>query len=281
MNANVAILGCGRSGTSIFGELFEAFPGYRYWSEPHLAEVRRVRPPLGHDQRTRLRPPDLMPGTHPGRGAATLPGMAFSGWPGAAIDFYDGLEMDNSKDYWQANLHVYQQSVIAPFHLLLEELHDEFGAGKLFRPNRDVRFSADKSPYKTQAGAMLDSGGYVQLSATGLGVGAGYYMIEPPKVAALREAIADDRTGSRLVEIVDDLRAVGAEVTGRDAVKTAPRGYSTDHPRIDLLRLKGLIAWWQYDPGAWLATAEAKDRIVDALRASSPLMEWLDTEVGR
>jgi len=206
--------------------------------------------------------------------------MRFTGFPVEGIEFYEGLEVDNSKSYWEANKRVYDDAVVAPLRALTDDLAAEFGAAKLFRPYRDVRFSADKSPYKTQAGAMLEGGGYVQLSAAGLGVGAGYYMIEPRQIAALREAIADDVTGPEIAAIVEALRDGGAEIRARDAVKSAPRGYPKDHPRIELLRLKGLIAWWQFEPAAWMGTPAAEDRIVDALRSARPLMTWLDTHVG-
>src|ERR1051325_11884594 len=75
--------------------------------------------------------------------------MAFRGWPAEALEFYEGLEADNSKTYWTAHKTVYDEKVHAPMLALLAELEPEFGAGKIFRPYRDVRFSADKSPYKT------------------------------------------------------------------------------------------------------------------------------------
>ena len=75
-------------------------------------------------------------------------GMAFRGWPIEAVEFYEGLEADNSKVYWQEHKAVYERQVKAPMEELLAELADEFGEGKLFRPYRDVRFSADKTPFR-------------------------------------------------------------------------------------------------------------------------------------
>ncbi len=69
--------------------------------------------------------------------------MAFTGWPVEAVEFYEGLTADNSKTYWQGNKAVYDDCVRAPMQQLLAELADEFGPAKLFRPYRDVRFSAD------------------------------------------------------------------------------------------------------------------------------------------
>src|SRR5436190_1705598 len=67
------------------------------------------------------------------------------------------------------------------------------------------------------------------------------------------------------------------EVHGRDVLKTVPRGYPADHPRGELLRYKGIVAWKEWPPEPWLETAEAKDRIAGFLRAARPLSEWLDT----
>ena len=97
--------------------------------------------------------------------------------PAEAVEFYEGLVADNSKTYWQDHKPVYDTCVRAPMEALLAELAAEFGQGRLFRPHRDVRFSADKSPYKTHIGAMIGDLAYVQVSADGLGVGRGMYMM--------------------------------------------------------------------------------------------------------
>jgi uncharacterized protein (DUF2461 family) len=75
-------------------------------------------------------------------------------------------------------------------------------------------------------------------------------------------------------------RAAGIEVTGHDVLKTAPKGYPKDHPRIELLRYKGIITWKEWPAGAWLGTRKAKDRVVEFLRLSKPLNQWLRANVG-
>ena len=104
--------------------------------------------------------------------------MAFSGWPVAAVEFYEGLQADNSTVYWQDHRAVYKRDVRGPMEQLLAELADEFGAGKLFRPYRDVRFSADKTPYKTNCAATLGAG-YISLSPDGLSTGAARHRQRP------------------------------------------------------------------------------------------------------
>jgi uncharacterized protein (TIGR02453 family) len=206
--------------------------------------------------------------------------MGFSGWPEDALDFYEGLEADNSKAYWQQHKSVYEECVLGPMQALLGELEKGFGEGKIFRPYRDIRFSADKSPYKTAMGATLAKGGYVQISSQGLGAGSGYYVMASDQLDRYRKAVDNNSTGAKLEKIVADARKAKLEITGHDTLKSAPRGYEKDHPRIELLRCKGLIAWKQWPAAAWLGTAKAKDRLVEFFGAAKPLTKWLDANVG-
>ena len=102
---------------------------------------------------------------------------AFQGFPSAALDFYDDLEMDNTKSFWEAHKAVYAEAVKAPMVALTEALAPEFGTAKIFRPYRDVRFAKDKTPYKTHQGAYVAvapaTGWYVEVSAPGVRVGDG------------------------------------------------------------------------------------------------------------
>ncbi|GAA1136350.1 uncharacterized protein (TIGR02453 family) [Kitasatospora gansuensis] len=206
--------------------------------------------------------------------------MTFEGWPAEALEFYEQLETDNSRVFWQAHKQRYEQDVRAPMEALLTALEPEFGPGKIFRPNRDVRFSADKSPYKTHVGGYLEGGGYIQLSADGLACGNGMYQLATDQLARYRAAVAEDLSGAELERVIAAVEAAGPRVHGRDALKTAPRGFAKDHPRIELLRNKGLVAWQEWEPAAWLGTAKALDRVVGFLRASQPLRAWLDQHVG-
>ena len=206
--------------------------------------------------------------------------MAFKGWPAEAIEFYEGLEADNTRAYWQDHKQDYEELVKRPMLELLAELEGQYGAGKIFRPFRDVRFSRDKTPYKTAIGATLERGGYVQFSAQGLAAGTGYYVMMSDQLERYRQAVDDDKSGLKLVNLVTTLHKAKIDVTAREALKTAPKGYPKDHPRIDLLRNKGLIAWKQWPVAAWMGTAKAKQRVVDFLEAARPLIAWLDTNVG-
>ncbi|EHB57928.1 Conserved hypothetical protein CHP02453 [Mycolicibacterium rhodesiae JS60] len=205
--------------------------------------------------------------------------MAFHGWPIEAVEFYEGLEADNSKVYWTEHRAVYDRQVKAPMEELLAELADEFGAGTLFRPYRDVRFSADKAPYKTNCAARIGSG-YVSFSADGLSVGSGLYMPDAAALARYREAVDDKKAGAELAGIVATLHDGGYDTMAHEVLKTAPKGYPKDHPRIELLRHKGIAMMKIFPVGAWLGTRAAKDRVVTTLRAGAPLRDWLARNVG-
>jgi uncharacterized protein (TIGR02453 family) len=187
--------------------------------------------------------------------------------------------MDNTKSHWTAHKEFYLVDVLGPMQALLAELAPEFGEGRIFRPYRDTRFGSDKSPYKTNVAAHNDVG-YISLSSDALGVGSGLYMPSPGQLTRFRSAVADERTGTQLLGIVKELRGRRIQVSARETLKSAPRGYAIDHPRIELLRYKGLTAWKEWPVGPWLATAASKRRIVDVLRATAPLREWLDRTVG-
>jgi uncharacterized protein (TIGR02453 family) len=207
--------------------------------------------------------------------------MTFKGWPVEAVEFYEGLQADNTKTYWEQHKSVYEQSVKRPMEELLAEIADDFGTGRMFRPYRDVRFSKDKTPYKTAIYATLESGGYVGFRAEGLTVGRGYYRMAPDQIERYRVAVADDKTGPDLVATLAKLAKSQVTVEGSESLRSAPRGYPKDHPRIDLLRHRGLFAWRSWPVGAWLGTAAAKKRVVDMLHAAQPLQTWLDDRVGR
>jgi len=207
--------------------------------------------------------------------------MAFSGWPEEALDFYDGLTADNSKSYWTEHRTTYDQKILGPMTELTEELAAEFGEPKIFRPYRDVRFSADKTPYKTHIGATLGHAGYIQLSAEGLGAGAGMWEMNPEQLARYREAVADDGPGVELEQVIAMIEKADITVHGHGALKSAPRGYPVDHPRVALLRYKGVTAWRQWPVEPWLETAEAREHIVTFLRTTQPLCSWLTAHVNR
>jgi uncharacterized protein (TIGR02453 family) len=205
--------------------------------------------------------------------------MTFRGWPVEALEFFEGLAAENTKVYWQEHKAVYDTRVRAPMEELLAELAPEFGDGRIFRPYRDIRFSADKSPYKTAIGAMAGDG-YVQLTADGLAAGSGMWEMAPDQLERYRSAVDEGRSGGKLARLVAQARSDGLDVMGHEVLKTTPKGYPKDHPRIELLRFKGLVAWREWPAGPWLGTRKAKDRVVEFLRLAEPLNAWLGKHVG-
>ncbi|MBB5912713.1 uncharacterized protein (TIGR02453 family) [Nocardia transvalensis] len=207
----------------------------------------------------------------------------FAGFPIAGLDFYEDLEADNSKAFWTANKHVYEQSVKQPMTALIAELEGDFGAAKIFRPYRDVRFSKDKKPYKDHQGAIVHvapgTGWYVQIGAPGLFVAGGIYASSPGQLARLRATIDDEVRGAELERILAKLTKSGYP-TGGDKLKTQPKGYSADHPRIDLLRHKSLLVSKQFGCPDWLESPRAAKEIRKSWEAMRPLIEWLGAVVG-
>ena len=205
--------------------------------------------------------------------------MTFRGWPVEALEFYEGLEADNTKSYWLANKATYDEKVLGPMQELVAELGPSWGEAKIFRPYRDIRFSADKTPYKTSIAAVIGDA-YVQLTAHGLGAGSGIWEMAPDQLERYRAAVDEDRSGKALAGIVAKAKTAGVDIMGHGELKTAPKGYPKDHPRVDLLRYKGIITWKEWPAGAWLGTKKAKDRIVEFMKASKPLNAWLTKQVG-
>jgi uncharacterized protein (TIGR02453 family) len=207
----------------------------------------------------------------------------FHGWSDAAFAFYRDLQVDNSREFFTSHRAIYDDEVKGPFDGLSELVADEFGPLKIFRPNRDTRFSTDKSPYKTRCYAVTEGEGgegyYVELNADGMVAGSGYWMMAKDQLEQYRAAVDDDATGAKLDQIVAALRRKRIDIEGH-GLKTAPRGYPRDHPRVELLRLKSLAALKRFDPAAWMGTKSAAKRITDVWRAAGPMNAWLAAHVG-
>ncbi len=201
----------------------------------------------------------------------------FEGFSVAALDFYDDLEMDNTKTFWEVHRLTYDSEVAAPMKALMAEL-TEFGEAKVFRPYRDVRFAKDKTPCKTAQGAFVaagpSTGWYVQIGAPGVRVGAGFYEASTARLASIREAIVHDRHGAELERILGSLQVDGWELGG-DKLKTSPRGYDGDHPRIELLRHKSMTLGKNYGFEPFIHTPELLDRVRADWREARPLIDWV------
>ena len=209
--------------------------------------------------------------------------MGFTGFPPEAIEFYEQLSADNSKTFWQVNKSRFTELVKTPMTDLTEEL-TEYGPFHMFRPHNDLRFSKNKPPYKTHQGAYGELEGgcgyYVQFSADGVMCGAGYYAMAKDQLQRFRDAVVADAAGAELAALVDAAAKQKLTATAISSLKTAPRGYDKEHPRIELLRRKGLILTRDFGAPKWIHTKRAATRIRDAWTAAKPVCDWLDQHVG-
>ena len=210
----------------------------------------------------------------------------FAGWPKPAIAFFSGLRKDNSKGYFERQRDVYQSAVREPTEALFAMLERELGPGwqaKIFRINRDLRFTKDKRPYQEHvsgylAAANRASGFYVQMSDQGLYLAAGAHEMAADQLKRYRDAVAG-KEGEKLARIVAAVVTAGYAVT-EPSLKRVPPGYPPDHPRGDLLRRTGLMASRSWTPGPWLHSGEALDRVRGGWRDAKPLSAWLEAQVG-
>lgn len=203
-----------------------------------------------------------------------------------AEQFFAGLEADNSRRYFLAHRDTFERSVAEPMAALLESLPEHHQGFKVFRMNRDVRFSKDKSPYKTHHGAVRSVAGvdhYLHYEAGALLVGSGSYGWMPDQLERYRRAVVDELSGPELERLVADLRrrrSVEVSPGGVEPLKTAPRGYPADHPRIALLRSKGLIGMRTLT-GERLGRLVAVRRfVVETFTMCEDVNAWIATHVG-
>src|SRR5262245_20267760 len=202
----------------------------------------------------------------------------FEGWKGDFQGFFLGLKLDNSKAYFDAHRRTYEGEVKAPLVALLADLEPEFGPARVSRPNRDIRFSPDKSPYKTNIYASAHAGGYLALDAGGLLAAGGRYLMDTAELARFRAGAAAADSGAELAAIVAALREQGYDV-GEPEMKRVPSPYPRDHPRADLLRRRRLVYWRRWDVGSWIATAEAGERVAIVWRDGAGLNAWMAAHV--
>ncbi len=206
----------------------------------------------------------------------------FAGFGADFPAFFAGLEADNSKAWFDARRDVYERAIREPLERLVAEARGTYGTyAKVFRPNRDVRFSADKRPYRTEAVAGVADErtrviSYVRLDRDGLVAGAGWLHPDRDQLATARAAIATDAGAAReLQSALDDLAADGFDCDG-DLLRTAPKGYPRDHPAIALLRRRRFAAERRFTSAADLADpAGARAAVFGTWEAARPLTGWL------
>ena len=210
----------------------------------------------------------------------------FAGFGPQVRAWFEGLEADNSREYFAAHREFFETDVRDQVEALLTELSGEFGGQvKVFRQHRDVRFSPDKSPYKTNtygivSGAEIAPQGlYASISAHGLVAGSGYHVMARDQLDRYRERVDEDARGTELLELVAAARAAGLELWG-EGLTTAPRGYPRDHPRIELLRRLSLTLGATRATDGGIGRDDALTFVAGTWRDSAPVTGWLDRNVG-
>jgi uncharacterized protein (TIGR02453 family) len=210
----------------------------------------------------------------------------FEGFGPAVHKWFKGLEENNSREYFAANRDFFEESIRDQMEALLTELSAKFGGDvKMFRQNRDIRFSADKSPYKTntygvlRGSDMAAEGLYASISADGLVAGSGYHMMARDQLDRYREGVADEERGAELSKLVAKAQKAGLELWG-ESLATAPRGYPKDHERIELLRRKSLSLGATLKSKRRMGRTDGLRFVTETWRAAAPVTGWLDEHVG-
>jgi len=199
----------------------------------------------------------------------------FSGFDPASADLLRELAANNNREFFESHKADYERLVREPMESLLAEAEPKYGRGHVTRANRDLRFSADKSPYRTDSRMWAGKIGcvFLTLTAEGIEVGGG---LEPTRdqLERARSAIDSQQAiAAELNEVFDQLESAGMQLA-ESAVKTAPRGYDADNPAIDLLRRKMYAATLHLK-----ADAPASD-IWSTWKRVEPLIDWATKRVG-
>jgi len=221
--------------------------------------------------------------------AKPSPPSKFSGFSKSAPGFWHELAVEMNKEWFEQNKQRYQDEWVAPMYSLLGEVRAglakayaplKLGEPKVMRIYRDVRFSKDKTPYKTHVGAHIPvregvSAMYVHLGMGEEFVGCGTYFFESDQLGRWRKLVGSDATGKPLAKIVAKLHATGYEAGGHDDYKKVPKPFPADHPRAALLKLKGLTAGFPDMPRGMLHSPKLVGWLVQHGAATAPLVSWL------
>ncbi len=219
----------------------------------------------------------------------------FEGFADRDGRFFRALARNQRREWFMLHREEYDRGWHAPMHALLAEVrerieplfrHEPLAPPKVFRIHRDVRFSKDKSPYKTHIGGYvaIDGAGqgpsapaalYVHVGAREMFVAAGQYMMDAGQLARFRAAVVDERQGGALAGLLRKLTAADFGVGSYDTLQRVPRGFDADHPRANLLKRKGLIVTFPAPARRLLVSRTLVDWLVTHTKRVVSLVEWL------
>jgi uncharacterized protein (TIGR02453 family) len=231
------------------------------------------------------------------RAGGEAPAQApFAGIPDEGLAFLEDLEERNTREFFEQHKQVFRDRLQVPFEALLaaaaarlEAAGVPAGSPKVFRIHRDLRFSKDKTPYKTNMAGYLGrshadpagagTGYYVSFAPSGLWAGGGLYRPTRSQLERVRAAIAEDAAGRELARVLQEGAGQGLE-PWLDPLQRVPKPFGADHPRADLLRARSLTLGRQHQRGAWMVTAEVLDRLVEDWLRVAPLNRWIQGCLG-
>ena len=202
-------------------------------------------------------------------------------WPPAALDFLHELEANNDSDWFRANRKRYEVDLLGPARTLAESLSD-LGEPHFFRPYNNLRFHPGpplKEHFGVAVGYGAAGGYYFELSLDGLVVAGGMYRPAADQLERFRAAINDGRRAAGFERAVTVGEAAGLSLSEPE-LKRAPRGYKTDHPRLDYLRLKRMTLSRRHPLKPWLHKRRCDEVVRSELEAARPLVTWLAKTVG-
>jgi uncharacterized protein (TIGR02453 family) len=216
----------------------------------------------------------------------------FRGFDRDAVAFLHELAAEQNREWFAANKARYEEHWALPMTMLLENVAARIAKAyapvklappKLFRIYRDTRFAKDKSPYKTHVAGVIRAGSsaamYVHLGIDEEFVGVGTYFFEDNQLPRWRKLVAADATGKPIAALIGKLRKAGYQVGGHDDYKKVPKGYAPNHPRAELLKMKGLTGGFPEMPKGMLHKPELADWLVKHAKATAPLVVWLARNV--
>jgi uncharacterized protein (TIGR02453 family) len=202
-------------------------------------------------------------------------------WPPDALAFLRDLEANNDADWFRAHRDRYEAHLVGPARELTEQLSD-LGRPHFFRPYNNLRFRPGP-PLKEHLGVAIGYGAaggfYFELSLDGLLVAAGLHQPAADQLDRFRLAMDDDRKCRGFLRGLSAARRAGLTPTA-PVLKRAPRGYPSDHPRIDHLRRRELTVACRHPLEPWLHEPACDERITSQLKAARPLVKWLAETVG-
>ncbi len=219
----------------------------------------------------------------------------YPGFPAEGIEFLRKLARNNRREWFQPLKEIFEAKVKQPMIELVEAINAELlkfapehindPKKAIYRIYRDTRFSSDKTPYKTNIGAIFprrgsdreaSAGFYFQLDAKEVGIAGGMYMPTPPQLLAVRTWIAENHVEFR--KMVKSAEKLAGKFHG-ESLTRIPKGFPADHPAADLIKMKRWVHWITLDVKV-ATTPKVVAEITKRFRAMAPVIATLNTIAG-